>query len=410
MKSDLDQLMDEKAIDAFVIFGRGISNPAMAYMAKGAQFQHPSHIVKKRGEEAVLFHTAMERDSVLETGLKLQIDHEAIPNYLEIRKSEPDPALFYAKILESLLISLGIEGTVSFHGMVDLGQAYKMISFLQDKTPIKVYQAPDDILKLARQTKDSEEINRIKQVAIKTGKVLSAVRSFLGTLHEENGFAVRSEGQKVSLGEVKAFIRLELLKHGIVEDHPTIFSLGRDAGVPHNEGNPNDILQTGKTIIMDIFPCEPNGYFFDCTRTFCLGYAPPDVESLYSDVLEAQEAVLSEVSLNVPHGELYAKVCDLFEQRDHPTFRTVPGTTSGFCHGLGHGIGLEIHEKPSLGLGQLNEKQSTVRGGEVFTIEPGLYYPERGMGVRLEDVVAITDDGVKNLSPFPKDLIIPLKG
>ncbi|MFQ5979077.1 MAG: M24 family metallopeptidase [Candidatus Heimdallarchaeota archaeon] len=410
MKSDLDNLMDEKDIDCIVIFGRGISNPPMAYMAKGAQFQHTSYIVKKHNEEAILFHTAMERDSVLETGLTLRINHEAIPDYFEISKSEQDAALLQAKLLKSLLISMGIEGTVSFHGMAGIGQAYKMVSFLREKTSIKVFQDSDDILQLARQTKDSEEIDRIEQVANTTGKVLSEVRSFLGTLHEEEGYAMRPDGKKVSLGEVKDFIRFELFKQGLVEDHPTIFSMGRDAGVPHNEGNPNDLLQTGKPIIMDIFPCEPNGYFFDCTRTFCLGYIPPEVESLYLDVLEVQKGILNDVAIGIPHGELIAKACTMFEQKDHPTPRIAPGAAHGFCHGLGHGIGLEIHENPSIGIAKLEDKKSITRIGEVFTVEPGLYYPERGIGVRLEDVVAITDDGVKNLSPFPKDLLIPLKG
>ena len=409
MKSHLDQLMDENGIDACVISGKGTHNPSMAYMTKGA-FINEGIIVKKREKDAILFHAAMERDSVLETGLKLQIAQDTIPNYWEITKSESDGALRSAKLLKSLLNHLGVEGTVAFFGTAEKGTAYRMLSFLKKEAQVEIYQGSVDIILLSRQTKDSEEIARINHVAKETGKILSTVRSFLGSLHEEDGYAVRPKGNRVSLGKIRELIRLELFKCGLLEDHPTIFSMGRDAGVPHNRGNDNDFLQTGNAIIMDIFPNEPNSYFFDCTRTFCLGYAPSEVESLYTDVLETQEAVLEEINAGVPHGQLLAKACEHFEQRNHPTFRTAPGTTNGFCHGLGHGIGLEIHEEPFFSLSKLKDHQSVIRIGEVFTIEPGLYYPEREMGVRLEDVVAITEEGMKNLSPFPKDLVIPLKG
>lgn len=401
--------MTEKNVDTLVVLGKGIGNPSMAWFTRSAKLAHSSIIVKKRNENALLVHTAMERESVFETGLKTLSYPEAIPDYFDILKNEPDAVLRDVKHLESLLNQLGTEGTISVHGFLDSGQAYRILSFLQKKALFTIYDGSEDLIRLARQIKDPEGIGRINRIAKATGNVLSVIRSFLGSLREEEGYAINSDGRKVSLGDLRELIRFELFKHVLFENDSTIVSMGRDAGVPHNRGNDHDLLEVGKTIIMDIFPHEPNGYFFDCTRTFCLGYAPSEVESLYSDVLETQESILNEIELSVPHGKLYARTCELFEQQGHPTTRTVPDTTDGFCHGLGHGIGLEIHEGPSLGLSQLKDKKSVTRVGEVFTVEPGLYYPEKGMGVRIEDVVAITEEGVKNLSPFLKDLIVPLR-
>ncbi|MHA2499434.1 MAG: M24 family metallopeptidase [Candidatus Hodarchaeales archaeon] len=409
MKSYLDQLMTEKNVDTLVVLGKGESNPPFSYMTRSAKLGHSSIIVKKRNESALLVHTPMERDSVLETGLKTLSYPEAIPEYYAIIKNEPDAGLRDAKHLESLLNQVGVEGTISVHGFLESGHAYRILSFLQKKASFAIYDGSEDIIKLARQIKDSEEVNRIDRIAKATGDVLSAIRSFLGSLREEEGYAINADGRRVSLGDLRELIRFELFKHVLFENDSTIVSMGRDAGVPHNRGNDNDLLKVGNAIIMDIFPHEPNGYFFDCTRTFCLGYAPSEVEALYSDVLETQETILNEIELNVAHGQLYARTCELFEQQGHPTSRTVPDTTDGFCHGLGHGIGLEIHETPFIGLAKLKDTKSVTRVGEVFTVEPGLYYPGKGMGVRIEDVVAIAEDGVKNLSPFPKDLIVPLR-
>jgi Xaa-Pro aminopeptidase len=401
--------MAEKNVDTLVVLGKGEGNPPFSWFSGGAKLAHSSIIVKKRDESTLLIHTAMERDSVLETGLKTLSYPEAIPDYNAIIKNEPDADIRDAKHLESLLNQVGAEGTISVHGFLDSGQAYRILSFLQKKPSFTIYDGSEDILKLARQIKGSEEVNRIKRIAKATGDVLSDVRSFLGSLREEDGYAINADGRRVSLGDLRELIRFELFKHVLFENDSTIVSMGRDAGVPHNRGNDNDLLKIGKTIIMDIFPHEPNGYFFDCTRTFCLDHAPSEVEALYSDVLETQKAILNEIEANVPHGQLYARTCELFEQQGHPTSRISPDTTNGFCHGLGHGIGLEIHEAPFIGLAKLKDTQSVTKVGEVFTVEPGLYYPEKGMGVRIEDVVAITADGVKNLSPFLKDLVVPLK-
>lgn len=99
--------------------------------------------------------------------------------------------------------------------------------------------------------------------------------------------------------------------------------------------------------------------------------------------------------------------CDFFEARGHKTARSHPGTMEGYVHSLGHGIGLNVHESPSLREGSKN----IVEAGNILTIEPGLYYPEKGWGIRVEDTVYIDEAGmIHNLTPFRYDLVLPLKG
>ena len=212
----------------------------------------------------------------------------------------------------------------------------------------------------------------------------------------------------MTIGIVKNQINLWLAEAGVENPEGTIFATGRDSGVPHSSGNPHDILELGKTIIFDIFPAEAGGgYFFDFTRTWCLGYAPDNVMELYEDVSNVFQQIMSEIKVDTLASQYQDRTCELFEEKGHPTIRNKPHTQEGYVHSLGHGIGLQIHEYPRF---SLNMKKDRLVPGSVVTIEPGLYYPEKGMGVRLEDTVWVRPDGeIEILAEYPLDLIIPVK-
>ena len=147
------------------------------------------------------------------------------------------------------------------------------------------------------------------------------------------------------------------------------------------------------------------GYFFDMTRTFCLGYAPPEVEKVYQDVYECVEKLAGAYQVGKEARYYQQMTCEFFESRGHPTIASDPKTESGYVHSLGHGLGLAVHEEPYFGDDPTNT--SVLEPGHVFTIEPGLYYPERGYGMRIEDVIWIAPDGaIHNLTDFSKELVI----
>jgi len=194
-----------------------------------------------------------------------------------------------------------------------------------------------------------------------------------------------------------------------LEDTGMIFAQGRDAGFPHSRGEDNMPLQMGKSIVFDLFPREMGGgYHHDMTRTWCIGYAPRDVRDIYDTVMEAFDISVETYGLNKPTHLMQEAVLDYFEGKGHTTTRSDSRTMEGYVHSLGHGVGINIHERPSI---------SHVRRDDVFevgnavTIEPGLYYPDRGIGVRVEDFFIVDDKGeLISITPFRKDLVIPIEG
>ncbi len=210
------------------------------------------------------------------------------------------------------------------------------------------------------------------------------------------------------IGDIKKMINLWLAEFGVENPEGTIFAIGSDAGVPHSSGNAKDLLSLGQTIIFDIFPCEAGGgYFYDFTRTWCLGYAPDAVLAVYEDVLAVFKQMMEELEVNSLCYKYQDRTCEIFEERGHKTIKSNPQTQEGYVHSLGHGVGLYIHEYPRF---SSTIKEDRLSPGSVVSVEPGLYYPERGLGVRLEDTVWVRPDGeMEVLAEYPLDLVLPLK-
>ena len=189
-----------------------------------------------------------------------------------------------------------------------------------------------------------------------------------------------------------------------------IFAIGRDAGIPHSAGGDDQPIEIGKPIVFDIFPCESGGgYFYDFTRTWCLGYASEDVQAVYRDVFDVYEEVYKSITPGKPCKDFQILTCELFEDRGHPTKLSDKKTEKGYVHSLAHGIGLAVHEAPFFANTEFN--RTVLQHGSVITIEPGLYYPDRGLGVRLEDTVWIRPDGMlETLVEYPMDLVLKVPG
>ena len=149
-------------------------------------------------------------------------------------------------------------------------------------------------------------------------------------------------------------------------------------------------------IVMDIFPRDARtGYFGDMTRTVVRGRASDAQRRLWETVLEGQQLALRAMKPGVDGKEVHDAVTAFFTERGYPTEQR-KGRWTGFFHGTGHGLGLEIHEEPRFG-------RTRFKPGQVLTVEPGLYYPGLG-GVRIEDVVTVTGTGIRMLSRFEKRL------
>ena len=202
-------------------------------------------------------------------------------------------------------------------------------------------------------------------------------------------------GEVLTSERLQRLIHVTLIERDCVGKH-TIAACGRQACDPHQQGH--GPLRAGETIILDIFPRDStSGYYGDITRTVVKGKAPEAVVRLYDLVLQGQTMALNAIADGVDGSQIHQSIQSLFADAGYPTGEK-DGHMEGFFHSTGHGLGLEIHEAPRIG-----PRSGRLQTGQVVTVEPGLYYPDVG-GVRIEDVVLVTDDGCQNLTTFAKIL------
>jgi Xaa-Pro aminopeptidase len=174
---------------------------------------------------------------------------------------------------------------------------------------------------------------------------VAEVADFLTSHAVKDGHLVKPDSQPLRIGEVKNRINLWLAERGAENPEDTIFAIGRDAGVPHSSGIPEDEVRLGQTIVFDIYPCQAGGgYYYDFTRTWCLGYAPDEAMALYEQVHTVYTRLSEELTANTPCAPYQRRTCELFEAQGHPTVLSQPETEEGYVHSLGHGVGLNIHK------------------------------------------------------------------
>jgi Xaa-Pro aminopeptidase len=411
VKRDIDRLMAERNLDWIVVEGPdgfAAANPDYSYFTNGQQLT--GTVLKKRGEPAMIVYRTMERQQAEATGLVMVARDRW--NMREIRQHCPDNFAAEVELRQRMFAELGIGGRVGIYGTVKAGPHFAVTLALGQRMPGLEFVAEfeNDLLSAARLTKDPQEVERMRAVGRKTCAVVQAVVDFIRAARADGDTLVDSGDRPITIGHIRQLIGRELAAHGLEAPQGTIFAQGRDAGMPHAEGDDRAPLKRGQAIVFDIFPREVGGgYYHDMTRTFAIGYAPPELQQLYDDVLGAFNQVVGELETGAPTKPYQTMVSQYFEARGHPTIATTFPIEEGYVHGLGHGLGLEIHE--DFGFPAQQDRGEVIVPGAVFTVEPGLYYPSKGYGVRIEDTIYCTPSGeFENLTPFPKQLVIPVAG
>lgn len=408
MRAELDQLLAEDGLDGLLVAGSAAHNPNMLYFT-GRVHLTSAYLLKLRGQPAVLFHEPMERDEAASSGLQTR----SLTDFQPEPGTERDPIQKEVTTLTGMLDEYGAGGRISLYGKVELGPVHAVLEQLQHSKPeleLVGEPAATSVLTRARATKDPEEVEQIRQMGQVTTAVVGNVCDYLTSHTAREGVLVNTQGEVLTVGEVKRRVNLWLAMHGADNPEGCIFSVGREAGVPHSSGQHDQPVPVGETIIFDLFPSQAGGgYHFDFTRTWCLGFASDDALELYEDVLRTYRTVSAEFRSEQACRDYQIRACELFEAAGHPTVLNTPGTTEGYVHGLGHGVGLAVHEGPAFS--HLESNQDRLLPGSVFTFEPGLYYPEREMGVRLEDTYWARPDGeFELLVEYPQDLVLPVAG
>ena len=405
MKRDIDRLMKERGLDAAVVLGKVLGNPTMFSVVNGAKLSH-AFVIRKRGEEPVLLCGTMEREEAEASGLRT-VDTSKYDYRSMLAAAGGDTLKATVSYYRAILEEFGVRGRVGFYGVGDVGRNIELFRELAAGLPGVTIagEFKDDIFLTARGTKDAGEIERIKAVGKLTCEVVDHMKGFLTSHGVKGGTLVKGDGRPLTIRVCKAEIRLALAARKLVEAEETIFAIGRDAGIPHSRGSDDDPMALGKTIVFDIFPQEQGGgYFFDFTRTFVLGEAPGEIARAYKQLEECFDTVSAKLKAGEKASVYQTLTCDFFEKRGHETIRTNPQVRNGYVHSLGHGVGLEVHERPTLS--DFPGNDDVLVPGSVFTFEPGLYYPDQGgWGMRIEDIYCVAEDGrVVNLTNYPREL------
>ncbi len=230
------------------------------------------------------------------------------------------------------------------------------------------------VVERLRAVKEDGELARIREAAALADEVLRRLA--------ERGLSGRTEH------DVALELEADMRDRGSQPSFPSIVAGAENGALPHAQ--PGDrVIGKDELVVVD-FGCVVDGYCSDCTRTLATGPLPDDAADVYNLVLETQVASLGEVRPDA--------VC-----RDVDTFAreriAAAGHGERFGHGLGHGVGLEVHELPTLS----RAGEGVLVTANVVTVEPGVYVPDR-FGVRIEDLVAVGDDGPEIMSEFPKEL------
>ena len=246
-----------------------------------------------------------------------------------------------------------------------------------------------------RETKNEAELRLMRRALSITEAGMARAIEVLHAAKPGRGKKLAWAGRTLTSEILRAEIDSAILHVGGLPAN-TIVAGGDQACDPHERGS--GPLFANSLIILDIFPRDAaSGYYGDMTRTVVRGQASDEQRKLWETVRAGQALALKKMKPGVDGLKLHNEIKKYFHDQGYPT-EVRKGRQVGFFHGTGHGLGLEIHEYPRF-------QKTVFKPGQVITVEPGLYYPGLG-GVRIEDVVAVTANGIRMISRFEKRLEI----
>jgi Xaa-Pro aminopeptidase len=255
-----------------------------------------------------------------------------------------------------------------------------------------------DLFNDRRRSKNETELRGIRNAQRACEAALDRSRELLRRA-EANGGGLEVDGEPLTCERIKRLIEEVFADHD-VEGGDMIVSHGPQTAVGHDMGSGQ--IAPNEPIVFDLFPKDKaTGCYADMTRTYVVGEPSDELKEWYRLVKEALDTSTAEVKPGVNGRKLYEQVCDIFHGAGYKTqLNKEPGEVleDGFFHGLGHGVGLEVHELPSM-----SRTGHDLVPGDVITIEPGLYRSGYG-GLRLEDLVLVTEDGYEVITDYPYDL------
>ncbi|MCQ1538342.1 aminopeptidase P family protein [Methanocalculus taiwanensis] len=351
----------------------GTSSDANIRYLTSFRTSDPVIYLKRYGEEGIIIVPAMEVErAAIESPCTVMSRADA--GFFDILREEPDPLKATGRMIADLS---GGPILVSPEFPFGLAQAI---------APHQPIQVDMDTLSAMRSKKTASEIGMMRESQAAAEDALETALTMIKRAKPTGELLVTPEGRILTSEDVRYAIHATLQKHGC-RGIDTIVASGKETSMVHLRGRGS--LAANAPIIIDIFPQhEETGYFADMTRTVVRGEASPEILEMYAAVSDAKTLAFSLLRAGADGSALYQAVVSFFEDAGYGT------EPHGFVHSLGHGVGIEVHEAPSL-----STRGGPLAAGNVVTIEPGLYYPGIG-GVRIEDMALVTDGGYDRITRF----------
>jgi Xaa-Pro aminopeptidase len=403
---DLAAGLGELGCRALLVVAQSESDPDLApFLGARAHLGAALLVAPREGRPRLAYLNPMEREEAAATGLLLVTPEEL--EVLRAAREAPEPAAYLAWVMSRALAASGVApGRVALAGLAPAGEIHCACAALARQG--WEWVAGNELVRLVRKRKTAPELAAIRQAAAATADVMRALAARLAAAAAAlpAGGELWLDGRPLTVGRLRAEAARLLADRGVEQPHGNILAPGGEGGVPHTAGSDGRPLRAGEPLIVDLFPRgawrERPLMFADCTRTLCLGEPPPAVARAHAAVLRALAAARALAAPGARGWDLHEAVCLTFEEAGYATPLRQPGTTTGYVHNLGHGIGYELHELPIFR--KVAGAEGVLAEGDVFTLEPGLYDQAAGYGVRLEDLCYLGPDGLEVLTPLPYDL------
>lgn len=370
----LDRALDQRGASAFVIFGSS-RDPDLRYLTRFVTGD-PVVYIKRPGTQGVIVVSQMEASrAIRESCTAVMTRAEA--GLLDIMKDEPDRW----KALAKMITRVAGPGPL----VVTPGMPCALERALSTMTEVHI---DADTVPGLRRIKTPIETSWIMQAQKGADSAMQTALGRIRAARVEDGILMDGSSPLTS-ERVKMAMHTALLQCGCTAED-TIVASGHSAAMPHCTGQ--GPIHEGEPIVIDVFPKDDSsGYHSDMTRTLVRGTPSDEVREMYDAVFGAFTTACTLVRPGVTGMSVHESIVEYF--RDHG----YESGARGFTHNLGHGVGLEVHEQPSLGLSGEELVQ-----GNVITIEPGLYYEGVG-GVRIEDTGIVTKTGFSSFTRFPME-------
>ncbi|AQL43915.1 peptidase M24 [Halorientalis sp. IM1011] len=392
--SALDAFLDETGVDGFLIDADG--DDSDQHYLSGFSAPDPFHTLYD-GEVHLLVSSleyGRAKSESRAASVERHVDYDMPALVEEHGRLEGG-----RRVLADFLAERGVE-SVAVPSRFPLATADGLrehgIEVRDPETP-PIGRGGTNVIEEIRATKTDEEVDHVRAAQKSNEAAMSAAEELLDAATVADG-QLHYEGEPLTSERVKEEIEVTLLREGCALDE-TIVACGTSAADPHDRGS--GPLAADEPIIVDIFPRDKtSSYHADMTRTFLKGQPSEEIGRWYDLTAEAKRAALDVVEPGATGSDVHDAVCDVYEDAGEPTLRSDETTETGFIHNTGHGVGLDVHEQPLVGPGG-----DELEPGHVITIEPGLYDPAVG-GVRIEDIVVVTEDGYENLTDYPEALVV----